>query len=86
MENLLTSINGPEDLRQLDKKQLPQLAEELRALIVESVQQTGGHISSNLGVIELTLALHYVFNTPEDRLVWDRLRGSGLARQGWRER
>lgn len=52
MENLLTSINGPEDLRQLDKKQLPQLAEELRALIVESVQQTGGHISSNLGVIE----------------------------------
>lgn len=71
MENLLTSINGPEDLRQLDKKQLPQLAEELRALIVESVQQTGGHISSNLGVIELTLALHYVFNTPEDRLVWD---------------
>jgi 1-deoxy-D-xylulose-5-phosphate synthase len=71
MENLLAHINSPEDLRQLDKKQLPQLAEELRTLIVDSVQQTGGHISSNLGVIELTLALHYVFNTPEDRLVWD---------------
>lgn len=71
MDNILTSINSPQDLRQLDKKQLPQLAEELRALIVESVQQTGGHISSNLGVIELTLALHYVFDTPDDRLVWD---------------
>ena len=71
MDNLLTSINSPHDLRQLDKKQLPQLAEELRALIVESVQQTGGHISSNLGVIELTLALHYVYDTPDDRLVWD---------------
>lgn len=71
MENLLAHINSPQDLRQLDKKQLPQLAEELRTLIVDSVQQTGGHISSNLGVIELTLALHYVFNTPDDRLVWD---------------
>jgi 1-deoxy-D-xylulose-5-phosphate synthase len=71
MENILAQINSPEDLRQLDKKQLPQLAEELRTLIVDSVQQTGGHISSNLGVIELTLALHYVFDTPDDRLVWD---------------
>ncbi|MCX4188048.1 1-deoxy-D-xylulose-5-phosphate synthase [Methylophaga sp. OBS4] len=71
METLLAQINSPDDLRMLDKKQLPQLAEELRSLIVDSVQQTGGHISSNLGVIELTLALHYVFNTPEDRLVWD---------------
>jgi 1-deoxy-D-xylulose-5-phosphate synthase len=71
METLLAQINSPDDLRKLDKKQLPQLAEELRSLIVDSVQQTGGHISSNLGVIELTLALHYVFNTPEDRLVWD---------------
>jgi 1-deoxy-D-xylulose-5-phosphate synthase len=71
MENLLAQINSPEDLRQLEKKQLPQLAEELRTLIVDSVQQTGGHISSNLGVIELTLALHYVFDTPDDRLVWD---------------
>jgi 1-deoxy-D-xylulose-5-phosphate synthase len=70
-EHLLAQINSPDDLRQLDKKQLPQLAEEIRALIVESVQQTGGHISSNLGVIELTLALHYVYNTPDDRFVWD---------------
>lgn len=68
---LLAHIDSPDDLRQLDKKQLPQLADEIRALIVDSVQQTGGHISSNLGVIELTLALHYVFNTPEDRFVWD---------------
>lgn len=71
MENILAQINSPEDLRKLDKKHLPQLAEEIRALIIDSVQQTGGHISSNLGVVELTLALHYVFNTPEDRLVWD---------------
>lgn len=70
-ERLLDSINSPDDLRQLDKGQLPQLAEEIRLLIVESVQQTGGHISSNLGVTELTLALHYVFNTPDDRFVWD---------------
>lgn len=68
---ILAHINSPEDLRQLDKKQLPKLAEEIRTLIVNSVQQTGGHISSNLGVIELTLALHYVFDTPNDRLVWD---------------
>ncbi|OUR64288.1 1-deoxy-D-xylulose-5-phosphate synthase [Methylophaga sp. 42_25_T18] len=68
---LLSQIDSPDDLRQLDKKQLPQLADEIRSLIVDSVQQTGGHISSNLGVIELTLALHYVFNTPEDRFVWD---------------
>lgn len=71
MDSLLAHIDSPADLRKLDKKQLPQLGEEIRALIVDSVQQTGGHISSNLGVIELTLALHYVFNTPEDRFVWD---------------
>lgn len=68
---LLSEINSPADLRQLSKEQLPQLAEEIRSLIVEKVQQTGGHISSNLGVVELTLALHYVFNSPEDRFVWD---------------
>ena len=71
MTTLLSLINSPDDLRQLDKSQLPQIANEIRALIVDSVQQTGGHISSNLGVVELTLALHYVFNTPEDRFVWD---------------
>tara|TARA_R110002050_G_scaffold57423_3_gene129071 strand:- start:209411 stop:211246 length:1836 start_codon:yes stop_codon:yes gene_type:complete len=71
MDTLLAHIDSPADLRKLDKKQLPQLAEEIRALIVNSVQQTGGHISSNLGVIELTIALHYIFNTPDDRFVWD---------------
>ncbi len=68
---LLDSINSPSDLRQLDRKQLPQLADELRGFLIESVAQTGGHLSSNLGTVELTIALHYVFNTPEDRLVWD---------------
>ncbi len=71
MTSLLNQIDSPKDLRQLDKSQLPQVATEIRALIVDSVQQTGGHISSNLGVVELTLALHYVFNTPSDRFVWD---------------
>ena len=71
IDTLLDTINSPADLRQLARDQLPQLAQEIRDLIVESVQQTGGHISSNLGVVELTLALHYVFNTPEDRFVWD---------------
>ena len=68
---LLDSINSPADLRRLDRKQLPQLVSELRAFLIESVSQTGGHLSSNLGTIELTIALHAVFNTPEDRLVWD---------------
>lgn len=68
---MLESINSPADLRRLDRKQLPQLATELRAFLIESVSQTGGHLSSNLGTIELTIALHAVFNTPEDRLVWD---------------
>ncbi len=68
---LLETINSPADLRQLDRKQLPQLAGELRAFLIDSVSQTGGHLSSNLGTVELTIALHTVFNTPEDRLVWD---------------
>ena len=68
---LLDRIGSPADLRQLDRKQLPQLASELRAFLIESVAQTGGHLSSNLGTVELTIALHAVFNTPEDRLVWD---------------
>ncbi|MDP1681312.1 MAG: 1-deoxy-D-xylulose-5-phosphate synthase, partial [Burkholderiales bacterium] len=69
--SLLDTINDPHQLRQLERKQLPQLAAELRTFLVESVAKTGGHLSSNLGTVELTLALHYVFNTPEDRLVWD---------------
>jgi len=68
---LLETINSPADLRRLDRKQLPQLATELRAFLIDSVSQTGGHLSSNLGTIELTIALHAVFDTPEDRLVWD---------------
>ena len=71
MYPLLESIDNPEQLRALESKQLPQLAGELRAFLVESVSRTGGHLSSNLGTVELTIALHYVFNTPSDRLVWD---------------
>ncbi|MGE5470722.1 MAG: 1-deoxy-D-xylulose-5-phosphate synthase [Bacteroidota bacterium] len=69
--SLLDRIDSPADLRRLERKQLPQLASELRDFLIESVSQTGGHLSSNLGTIELTIALHAVFNTPEDRLVWD---------------
>jgi 1-deoxy-D-xylulose-5-phosphate synthase len=71
MYELLKSINSPADLRQLERSQLPRLADELRQYLVESVSQTGGHLSSNLGTVELTIALHYVFDTPHDRLVWD---------------
>ena len=71
MYPLLDTINSPEQLRALDRKQLPELVEQLRAFLIDSVSQTGGHLSSNLGVVELTTALHYVFNTPDDRLVWD---------------
>lgn len=71
MTPLLDTIQSPADLRLLSPHQLPQLADELRQFLLESVAKTGGHLSSNLGTIELTIALHYVFNTPEDRLVWD---------------
>ena len=71
MYSLLNTIQTPDDLRLLDRKQLPQLANELREFLVESVSKTGGHLSSNLGTVELTIALHYIFNTPEDKLVWD---------------
>jgi 1-deoxy-D-xylulose-5-phosphate synthase len=71
MYALLETINSPADLRQLERSQLPLLAQELRDFLVESVSKTGGHFASNLGSVELTIALHYVFNTPEDRLVWD---------------
>ncbi|MGA8147193.1 MAG: 1-deoxy-D-xylulose-5-phosphate synthase [Gallionellaceae bacterium] len=71
MYSLLETINTPDDLRHLERKQLPQLAKELRQFLIESVSKTGGHLSSNLGTVELTIALHYVFNTPHDRLVWD---------------
>jgi 1-deoxy-D-xylulose-5-phosphate synthase len=68
---LLDTISNPAQLRELDRKQLPQLADELRNFLVDSVSRTGGHLSSNLGTIELTVALHYVFDTPHDRLIWD---------------
>lgn len=68
---LLETIKDPADIRQLSRLQLKQLADELRAFVLESVAQTGGHLSSNLGTVELTIALHAVFNTPEDRIVWD---------------
>ena len=71
MYDLLTTINDPSELRKLDRKQLPQLARELRQFLLDSVSETGGHLSSNLGTVELTIALHYVFDTPHDRLVWD---------------
>src|SRR5205085_4388914 len=61
----------PADLRRLPRTQLSQVAEELRAYVLDSVSKTGGHLSSNLGTVELTIALHYVFNTPHDRIVWD---------------
>jgi len=68
---LLQTINDPGDLRRLPRAQLGQLASELRAFLLGSVARTGGHLSSNLGTVELTIALHYVFNTPQDRVVWD---------------
>jgi len=71
MYPLLDSINIPDDLRKLDRAQLPELAKELRGFLIESVSKTGGHLSSNLGTIELTIALHFIYDTPEDRLVWD---------------
>src|SRR5437773_6698055 len=71
MYELLKTIDDPSQLRSLERKQLQQLADELRAYVLESVSRTGGHLSSNLGTVELTIALHYVFETPEDRIVWD---------------
>ena len=68
---LLKNIDQPADLRRLSRTQLKPLADELRAFVLDSVSKTGGHLSSNLGTVELTIALHYVFNTPEDRIVWD---------------
>ena len=71
MPNLLQTINSPADLRAVPRHQLPALADELRSYLLHSVAKTGGHLSSNLGTVELTVALHYVFNTPHDRIVWD---------------
>ena len=70
-EKLLDKINFPSDLRKLKKKQLNQVSEELRTELIEVVSETGGHLGAGLGVVEMTVALHYVFNTPKDKLVWD---------------
>ncbi|MDB5821961.1 MAG: 1-deoxy-D-xylulose-5-phosphate synthase [Herminiimonas sp.] len=69
--DILKKIDRPADVRKLSRAQLTPLAEQLRAFVLDSVSKTGGHLSSNLGTVELTIALHYVFNTPEDRVVWD---------------
>ena len=71
MTELLKQIDSPEDLRQLTREQLHGLSAELREFLLNSVSRTGGHLSSNLGTVELTIALHYVFQTPYDRLIWD---------------
>ena len=68
---MLESIHSPQDLRKLKRGDLPRLAADVRQCVLDNVSQTGGHLSSNLGTVELTVALHYVFNTPEDRIVWD---------------
>src|SRR5207237_8073541 len=68
---LLDTSNMPDDLRKLDKSRLPQVADELRQFIIDDVSVYGGHFGASLGVVELTVALHYVFNTPYDQLVWD---------------
>ena len=71
LKNLLEHINSTTDLRQLSASDLPQLAKELRQYIIEIVATKEGHLGASLGVVELTIALHYVFNTPDDLLVWD---------------
>src|SRR5512137_992098 len=71
MSKLLDKINGPEDLKKLAREELPLLAAELREYLLETVARTGGHLASNLGCVELTLALHYCFDSPRDRIVWD---------------
>ena len=68
---LLDTVNLPADLRKIDRDKLRQLADELRTEMIDAVGTTGGHLGSGLGVVELTVAIHYIFNTPEDRLIWD---------------
>lgn len=71
MSKLLEGIHSPGDIKNLDMNQLSQLAEELREYLISVISDTGGHLSSNLGVVELTLALHYCFQSPYDKLIWD---------------
>ena len=69
--SLLDQINSPQDLKELSVEELPQLAQEIREKIIAVVSRVGGHLASNLGAVELTIALHYVFDSPEDKIVWD---------------
>jgi 1-deoxy-D-xylulose-5-phosphate synthase len=69
--SLLENIDSPADLKKLSRKELPILAQEIRNVIVEVVSKTGGHLASSLGSVELTIAIHYVFDTPNDKLIWD---------------
>jgi len=71
MPKLLNSINSPQDLKKIPREKLPQLATEIRALILDVVSKNGGHLASNLGAVELTMALHYVFDSPRDTIIWD---------------
>ena len=71
MHNYLDGVNCPEDIKKLNIKEMEELAEEIREFLIKSISQTGGHLASNLGVVELTLALHKVFDSPKDKLVWD---------------
>jgi len=71
MSKILEKVNTPEDLRKLTLKEKELLSEEIRKFVIETVSKTGGHLASNLGVVELTIAIHSVFNTPKDKLIWD---------------
>ncbi len=71
MSKLLDSIDSPQDLKNIPVEKLPKLAKEIRDMLLDTISKTGGHLSSNLGVVELTLAMHYVFNSPKDKFVWD---------------
>ncbi len=71
MSIILENVNFPEDIRGLNQAQLTQLCKEIRELIINTVLQNGGHLASNLGTVELTLALHLAFNTPKDKILWD---------------
>ena len=70
-KKILDLVNYPEDVRKLPEEKLPQLCDEIRSFLINSVSQTGGHFGSSMGVVELTVALHRVFNTPKDLLIWD---------------
>ena len=71
MTEVLDRINSPQDLKKLSLTEMNDLAGDIRQVLIHSVAQCGGHLASNLGVVELTIALHYVFNSPEDKMIWD---------------